>query len=70
VGMAEDRKYRTVPLRWDEVYYTNCPLVSASNVDQRAESRRRPQDDISTRRRHFVLSARFPALGSTPPIRI
>jgi ABC-type nitrate/sulfonate/bicarbonate transport system substrate-binding protein len=24
----------TVPLRWDEVYYTNCPLVSASNVDQ------------------------------------
>jgi len=24
----------TVPLRWDEVYYTNCPLISASNVDQ------------------------------------
>ena len=24
----------TVPLSWDEVYYTNCPLVSASNVDQ------------------------------------
>ena len=24
----------TVPLKWDEVYYTNCPLVSASNVDQ------------------------------------
>ena len=24
----------TVPLDWDEVYYTNCPLVSASNVDQ------------------------------------
>ena len=24
----------TVPLTWDEVYYTNCPLVSASNVDQ------------------------------------
>jgi ABC-type nitrate/sulfonate/bicarbonate transport system substrate-binding protein len=31
---AEDRKYRTVPLDWNEVYYTNCPLVSASNVDQ------------------------------------
>jgi ABC-type nitrate/sulfonate/bicarbonate transport system substrate-binding protein len=27
-------KLSTVPLRWDEVYYTNCPLVSASNVDQ------------------------------------
>jgi ABC-type nitrate/sulfonate/bicarbonate transport system substrate-binding protein len=24
----------TVPLDWNEVYYTNCPLVSASNVDQ------------------------------------
>ena len=23
-----------VPLDWNEVYYTNCPLVSASNVDQ------------------------------------
>ena len=28
------KKLSTVPLRWDEVYYTNCPLVSASNVDQ------------------------------------
>jgi ABC-type nitrate/sulfonate/bicarbonate transport system substrate-binding protein len=28
------QKLSTVPLRWDEVYYTNCPLVSASNVDQ------------------------------------
>jgi ABC-type nitrate/sulfonate/bicarbonate transport system substrate-binding protein len=24
----------TVPLSWKEVFYTNCPLVSASNVDQ------------------------------------
>jgi ABC-type nitrate/sulfonate/bicarbonate transport system substrate-binding protein len=27
-------KFHTVPLNWKEVYYTNCPLVSASNVDQ------------------------------------
>jgi ABC-type nitrate/sulfonate/bicarbonate transport system substrate-binding protein len=27
-------KLSTVPLNWKEVYYTNCPLVSASNVDQ------------------------------------
>ena len=27
-------KFSTVPLNWKEVYYTNCPLVSASNVDQ------------------------------------
>jgi ABC-type nitrate/sulfonate/bicarbonate transport system substrate-binding protein len=31
---AVDKKFVTVPLSWDEVYYTNCPLVSASNVDQ------------------------------------
>jgi len=29
-----EKKATTVPLKWDEVYYTNCPLVSASNVDQ------------------------------------
>ena len=23
-----------MPLRWDEVYFTNCPMVSANNVDQ------------------------------------
>ena len=26
--------FHTVPVDWNEVYYTNCPLVSASNVDQ------------------------------------
>jgi len=35
--MAEAKKagkLNTVPLNWNEVYYTNCPLISASNVDQ------------------------------------
>jgi len=27
-------KLKNVPLDWNEVYYTNCPLISASNVDQ------------------------------------
>ena len=27
-------KLHTVKLNWKEVYYTNCPLISASNVDQ------------------------------------
>ena len=31
---AAEKKATTVPLNWKEVYYTNCPLVSASNVDQ------------------------------------
>jgi ABC-type nitrate/sulfonate/bicarbonate transport system substrate-binding protein len=32
---AQTQKEATVvPLDWKEVYYTNCPLISASNVDQ------------------------------------
>ena len=30
----ENTQLNTVELDWNEVYYTNCPLVSASNVDQ------------------------------------
>ncbi len=30
----EAKTFSTVPLNWKEVYYTNCPLVSASNIDQ------------------------------------
>ena len=29
-----DRVATTVPLSWDEVWFTNCPMVSANNVDQ------------------------------------
>ncbi len=32
--MSDGKTSRTVALNWNEVYYTNCPLVSASNVDQ------------------------------------
>ena len=32
--MTEEKISSTVPLDWNEVYYTNCPLVSSSNVDQ------------------------------------
>ena len=31
---VEKKKDGVVPLDWKEVYYTNCPLISASNVDQ------------------------------------
>lgn len=30
----QNTKLNVVPLNWKEVYYTNCPLVSASNVDE------------------------------------
>jgi ABC-type nitrate/sulfonate/bicarbonate transport system substrate-binding protein len=28
------KKGKTVPLNWKEVYFTNCPMVSANNIDQ------------------------------------
>ncbi len=28
------KTFSTLPLHWKEVYYTNCPLVSASNAGQ------------------------------------
>jgi len=31
---TKERKATTVPLNWKEVYYTNCPMVSANNIDQ------------------------------------
>jgi ABC-type nitrate/sulfonate/bicarbonate transport system substrate-binding protein len=31
---AQEKQAATVELDWSEVYYTNCPLISASNVDQ------------------------------------
>jgi ABC-type nitrate/sulfonate/bicarbonate transport system substrate-binding protein len=30
----ENTRMHVVPLNWNEVWYTNCPLISASNVDQ------------------------------------
>jgi ABC-type nitrate/sulfonate/bicarbonate transport system substrate-binding protein len=32
--IVRGKEVTTVDLNWNEVYYTNCPLVSASNVDQ------------------------------------
>jgi len=34
VTTLKNTKLSTVKLNWKEVYYTNCPLVSASNIDQ------------------------------------
>jgi ABC-type nitrate/sulfonate/bicarbonate transport system substrate-binding protein len=32
--MAKGTKFSTVPLNWKEVFFTNCPMVSANNIDQ------------------------------------
>ena len=33
-AVPDKKKSSTVPLNWKEVYFTNCPMVSANNVDQ------------------------------------
>ena len=32
--MSTERVSTRVPLNWKEVWFTNCPMVSANNVDQ------------------------------------
>ena len=32
--MPKATKFSTVPLNWKEVFFTNCPMVSANNIDQ------------------------------------
>ncbi len=33
VAKEGKRVSTTVPLSWNEVWFTNCPMVSANNVD-------------------------------------
>ncbi len=50
-------KLSTVPLNWKEVWYTNCPLVSASNVDQ----------ELGWTREEFKkIGAKYAFMRSTP----
>ena len=32
--MSTERVSTKVPLNWKEVWFTNCPMVSANNIDQ------------------------------------
>ena len=32
--IVQGKELSTVPLNWEEVYFTNCPMVSANNIDQ------------------------------------
>ena len=34
VAEVVERVATTVPLNWNEVWFTNCPMVSANNIDQ------------------------------------
>jgi len=53
----ENTKLNVVPLNWKEVYYTNCPLVSASNVDQELGW---------TREEYKKLGVKYNFIRSTP----
>jgi len=34
ITVVNGKKLSTVPLNWKQVWYTNCPMVSANNIDQ------------------------------------
>ena len=53
----DNTQLSTVPLDWKEVYYTNCPLVSASNVDQELGW---------TREEYKKIGVKYAYLRSTP----
>ena len=49
----ENTKLNVVKLDWKEVYYTNCPLVSASNVDEGLGLTRKEFKKIGVNYRYF-----------------
>ena len=53
----ENTKLNVVPLDWNEVYYTNCPLVSASNVDEGLGL---------TKKEYKKIGVKFAYMRSTP----
>ena len=65
-----------VPLNWNEVYYTNCPLVSASNVDQELGWTREEYKKIGVKYalpalapREQLVPALHPQHGQPDPLR-
>src|SRR4030042_4187003 len=52
----ENTKLNTIPLNWKEVYYTNCPLVSASNVDQELGWTREEYKKIGVKYDYFRIT--------------
>ena len=34
ITSTKEKKFSTVPLNWKEVYFTNCCMVAANNIDQ------------------------------------
>jgi hypothetical protein len=52
----ENTKLNVVPLNWKEVYYTNCPLISASNVDQELGWTREEYKKIGVKYDYFRIT--------------
>ncbi len=72
----ETKQFNTVPLDWKEVYYTNCPLVSASNIDQELGWTKEEFKKIGvqyaflrSRRRERLVPALHPQPGQPHPLR-
>ena len=61
----EAKKFGIVALNWNEVYYTNCPLVSASNVDQELGWTREEYKKIGVKYAFSALAARTTGTRTT-----
>ena len=61
----EDKKFSTAPLNWKEVWYTNCPVVSASNVDQALGWSQEEFKKIGVKYAYFRSSARTTGTRTT-----
>ncbi len=61
----EAKKFGIVALNWNEVYYTNCPLVSASNVDQELGWTREEFKKIGVQYAFSALAARTTGTRTT-----
>ena len=53
-----ERVSTTVPLDWSEVWFTNCPMVSANNVDQELGWCREEFKKIGVEYAYFLRSRR------------
>ena len=65
VEEPKTHEFHTVPLNWNEVYYTNCPLVSASNVDQELGWTREEYKKIGVKYAYFARPARTTGIRTT-----
>ncbi len=62
---VDGKTLSTVDLTWNEVYFTNCPMVSANNVDQELGGARRTSRRSGSTTRSSAAAARTTSTRTT-----